>query len=141
MLVTDSGIVTLVRLLQPENASLPMLVTLSPKIYVVTCEPKMWLIFELYVYVFETTSLLLMVTLVRPVQSANAEPPMLVTELPMVTLVKPVQYSNAPLPMLVTDSGIVTLVRPVQPLNVSASMLVMVSGMVILVKPLQPANA
>ena len=29
MLVTLSGIVTLVRLLQPENASSPMLVTLS----------------------------------------------------------------------------------------------------------------
>ena len=49
-----------------------MLVTLSPKIYVVTCEPKMSLRFEKYEYAFETMLLLLMVMLVRPVQPENA---------------------------------------------------------------------
>ena len=39
---------------------------------------------------------------------------MLVTPLPIVTLVSPLQYANAPSPMLVTLSGIVMLVSPVQ---------------------------
>ena len=85
-----------------------MLVTLSPKIYVVTCEPKMSLRFEKYEYAFETMLLLLMVMLVRPVQPRNAPPPMLVTELPIVTLVRPVQLWNAYSPMLVTEE-IITL--------------------------------
>ena len=69
MLVTLLGMVTLVRLVQPENAQSPMLVTL-----------------------------LGMVTLVRLVQSANAQSPMLVTLLGMVTLVRLVQSSNAIVP-------------------------------------------
>ena len=82
-----------------------MLVTLSPKIYVVTSEPKMSLRFDLYVYAFETMLLLLMVMLVRPVQSSNAPSPMLVTEEGMVMLVRPVQPRNASSPMLVTEEG------------------------------------
>ncbi len=39
---------------------------------------------------------------------------MLVTLFGMVTLVKPVQYANAQSPMLVTLFGMVTLVKPVQ---------------------------
>ena len=62
MLVTLLGIVTLVRLVQPENAQSPMLVTL-----------------------------LGIVTLVRLVQSENAASPMLVTLLGIVTLVRLVQ--------------------------------------------------
>ncbi len=58
-----------------------------------------------------------MVTLVRPEQPKNAEPPMLVTEFGMVTLVRPEQPSNAELPMVVTEFGMVTLVRPEQPEN------------------------
>ena len=42
---------------------------------------------------------------------------MLVTELGMVTLVKPLQSENAELPMLVTELGMVTEVRPLQPEN------------------------
>ena len=42
---------------------------------------------------------------------------MLVTLLPMVTLVRPVQPENAQPPMLVTLFGIVTLVSPVQSEN------------------------
>jgi hypothetical protein len=44
---------------------------------------------------------------------------MLVTLSGIVTLVSPVHSSNAPPPMLVTLSGIVTLVSPVQPRNAS----------------------
>ena len=69
MLVTLSGIVTLVRLVQPENASSPMLVTL-----------------------------LGIVTLVRLVQPENASSPMLVTLLGIVTLVRLVQPENAAAP-------------------------------------------
>ena len=57
MLVTLLGIVTLVRLVQSENASLPMLVTL-----------------------------LGIVTLVRLVQPKNASSPMLVTGRPLIVL-------------------------------------------------------
>ena len=66
MLVIPLPIVTLVRLLQPENAQYPMLVTLSG-----------------------------IVTLVRLLQSENAHSPMLVTLLGIVTLVRLLQYSNA----------------------------------------------
>ena len=62
LLVTLFGIVTLVSLLQPENALSPMLVTLSG-----------------------------IVTLVRPLQPENADFPMLVTLSGIVTLVSPLQ--------------------------------------------------
>ncbi len=42
---------------------------------------------------------------------------MFVTPLPIVTLVKPLQPANASTPMLVTESGIVTLFKPLQPEN------------------------
>ena len=57
MLVTLSGIVTLVKPVQPLNAANPMLVTLSG-----------------------------IVTLVRPVQLSNAKSPMLVTLFPITTV-------------------------------------------------------
>ena len=46
-----------------------------------------------------------MVTLVRPLQEANACTPMLVTPLPMVMLVRLLQTANALSAMLVTLSG------------------------------------
>ena len=95
MLVTESGIVTLVSPLQPSNAYFPTLVTL-----------------------------LGIIMLVKPLQPSNAEFPMLVTPLPIVTLVKPLQSLNAESPMLVTLSGIVTLVKPLQPRNALNPMLV-----------------
>ena len=63
------------------------------------------------------------VILVRPVQSRNAEEPMLVTLSGIVILVKPVQPEKAEYPMLVTPLPMVTLVRPVQPENARAPML------------------
>ena len=47
-------------------------------------------------------TLLGIVMLVRPKQSANAESPILVTPLPIVMLVRPKQAEKAPPPMLVT---------------------------------------
>jgi hypothetical protein len=84
MLVTPLPIVKLVRLVQPENADSPMLVT-----------P------------------LGMVMLLKPLLS-NAESPILVTLLGIVTLVSPVQPSNASSPTLVMPLGRVTPVRLVQ---------------------------
>jgi len=52
--------------------------------------------------------------LFKPLQSATAKSPMLVTLLGMVTLVKLVQPMNALIPMLTTLLPIVTLVKPVQ---------------------------
>ena len=76
------------------------------------------------------------VTLVRPLQSLNAEAPMLVTLSGIVTLVRP-QFENAYSQMLVTLLGIVTLVRP-QFENAPSPMLVTLLGIVTLVRLLQP---
>ena len=83
MLVTPSGIVTLVREVQPSNALSPMLVTPSG-----------------------------IVTLVREVQSENVLQPIHVTPSGIVTLVREVQPKNARSPIYVTgyppkDDGIV----------------------------------
>ena len=51
---------------------------------------------------------------VSPVQSANADSPMLVTEFGMLTEVRLEQPQNAHSPMLVTELGMVTEVRPEQ---------------------------
>jgi hypothetical protein len=55
---------------------------------------------------------------VKPVQSANANSPMLVMELGIVILVKPVQYWNDLSPMEVTEFGIVTEVKHSQSMNI-----------------------
>ena len=86
MLVTLSGMVMLVKPVQPEKAQSPMLVTLLP-----------------------------IVTLVNLVQPEKALSPMLVTLTGIVTLVNPVQPEKVSLPMLVTLSEMVMLVNPVQP--------------------------
>ena len=80
MLVTLVPIVTLVRLEQLANASIPMLATLSG-----------------------------IVTLVRAKQLPNVSSSMLLTLSGIVTLVK-AQEKNAPLPMLVTLKPIEMLV-------------------------------
>ena len=77
--------VTLVRLLQPENADLPMLVTLAG-----------------------------ILILVRLLQKENADLPMLVTLSGISMLVRLLQFRNASFPMLVTLSGISMLVRLLQ---------------------------
>ena len=82
MLVTLVGIVTLVKLVQPENAEFPM-----------------------------SRTLLGIVMLVTLVQFWNAWSPMLVTLVGIVTLVRLVQPENASSPMLVTLLPIMTLVK------------------------------
>ena len=85
MLVTLSGIVMLVKLLQLANAYAPMLVTLSG-----------------------------IVMLVKLLQPLKVELPILVTLSGIVMLVKLLQLAKAELPMLVTLSGIAILVRLLQ---------------------------
>ena len=104
--------VMLLRLVQPENAQLPMLVTLSGR-----------------------------VMLLRFVQRAKAKSPMLVTLLPMVTLLRFWQSANVPLLMVVTLLGMVMMLRLSQPENASSPMLETLSGMVTLIRFMQSANA
>ena len=52
-------------------------------------------------------TLLGIVTLLRFVQSENAQFPMPVTLFPIVIFSRLIQYSNAPIPMFVTLSGII----------------------------------
>ncbi len=88
------------------------------------------------------------VTLVRLVQSAKAQDPLLVrfgdsvptlpipilvTLLGIVMLVRLVHSQKAKRPMLVTPSGMVILVRPEQFRKASSPMLVTLSGIVMLV--------
>ena len=112
MLVTLSGIVTLVRPVQLRNALCPMLVTLLP-----------------------------IVTLVSPVQCANVPFLMIVTLSGIVTVFSPVHSSKAAVPMLVTLFGTVTLVRPAQLENALLPMLVTLSGIVTLVISVHLKNA
>jgi hypothetical protein len=80
--------ITLVKLVQPANTLLPIVVTPLP-----------------------------MVTFVKLVQFENAKLSINVTLLGMTILVKPVQRENAPPPMTLTLLGMVTLVKPVRLLN------------------------
>ena len=102
MLVTPSGIVTLVSPLHQENAEFPMLVTPMP-----------------------------IVTLVSPLHQENAYSPMFVTLLGIVTLVRPLHSKNAQSPMLVTLSGIVIFVIFAQFLKAEVLICVIESGIVI----------
>ena len=87
--------------------------TLSPKVNEVIFSSMPSNVLELD----EVQEIAFQVMLVSPVQSENAEPPMLVTPSGMVILVSPVQYENAEPLMLVTLLGMVMLVSPVQPEN------------------------
>tara|TARA_R110000764_G_scaffold29819_1_gene69667 strand:- start:1399 stop:1773 length:375 start_codon:yes stop_codon:yes gene_type:complete len=87
MLVTLSGMVTLVRAVQTSNARLPMLVTLSGMVMLV--KPLLWNV--------------LMLIAVK------------LTLVGRVTLAKSVQFRSALLPISVTLSGMMMLVRLVQP--------------------------
>jgi len=111
MLVTLSGIIMLVRLVQLLKAYSPMLLTL-----------------------------LVMVILVRLVQPEKAPPPMLITLFGMVTLVSFLQRKKADFPMLVTLSGIVTLIRFSQKSKALFPILVTLLGIVIPTSVLQPSN-
>ena len=90
MLVTLSGIVTFVSLLQLENALCGMaIVQPNSMLHPLPIGPAVF----------------------RLLQSEKAAEPMLVTLSGIVTLVRLLQPQKATFPMLVTPSGIVTLVR------------------------------
>ena len=90
MLVTLSGIVMDVRPEHLLKAQLPILVTLLPMIYSVTCSPKILFIFLLSV-VLERIALEFIVIDVRPEQPKKAQAPMLVALFPIDTDVRPEQ--------------------------------------------------
>ena len=82
MLVTESGITTLVRLLQPENLELPMLV---PPVITISLSLPVGIEFIAVVGILAYSI----------GQSRNAAYPMLVTESGIITLVRLLQLSNA----------------------------------------------
>ena len=106
MLVTEFGIVIPVKLLQPLNASLPMLVTEFG--ITVFLQPATNLLVEVSIIALQllrllyTLLLLSTMILVKLLQSINTEAPMLVTESGIVMPVKLLQCQNAELPILVT---------------------------------------
>ena len=112
MLVTLSGIVTLVSPLQPENAESPM-----PRIPVKSRLPES-------VSVKPTTQ-----------PSTSFTPGMVV-----VSYKEELQPENAPYAILVTLSGIVTLVSLLQPENAESPMFFTLFGIVTLVRPFHLEN-
>ena len=108
ILVTDSGIVTEAKPLNPEHKSDGIISTLSPNVMViigqlVNGEPS-----DEQLRAFHMTE-------VKPVQPLNAELPITDTDSGIVTEVKPVQPEKAEPPILVTDEGIVTEAKPLNP--------------------------
>ena len=91
MLVTPSGIVIDVKPEHLAKASSPMLVTSSPIIYSLTCEPNMFCMLLSERYDFERIAFEFMVTDVSLEQPKKALQELLVTPLPIVTDVRPEQ--------------------------------------------------
>ena len=130
---------------QPENARLPMDVTLlgmivflhpAIKVLLLVSMMALQLLRESYfVLPFSTT------IEVKPEQPKNALLPIDVTLLEIVIEVKPEQSRNAPLPMDVTLLGMVIEVKPEQLTNAELPIDVTLLGIVIEVKPEHPANA
>ena len=121
ILVTLSGIVIFVKDLQPLNAALPILVTLFG--ITVLAHPVIKLFFDvliiaLQLFLLSYFSLFSSTNmLIRFGQLPKAKLPILVTLSGIVILVKDIQLENARSPILVTLFGIVTLVKDVQPEN------------------------
>ena len=103
MLVTLSGMVMLIRLLQPENAKPPMLVTLSGMVMLVSLR--------------QLRKLPMLEPLVITTVCKFVFGICLIAVVGIVTLVSALQPENAELSMVVTLSGIVMLVSALQPLN------------------------
>ena len=68
ILVTLFPMETNDKLSQLQNALLPILVTSSPIVYILTCLPKIFFIDEEYEYDLDKIALLLMETEVKPLQ-------------------------------------------------------------------------
>lgn len=124
MLVTEGGIVTEVRLLQPENASSPIVITEDGIAKGPVFPPG------------QVTKIVLFLLYKTP----SAE---LYSGLSDDTFmdVKLLHESNASVPIVVTENGIMMEVKPLHPLNVQSPMLVTVEGIVTETKPLHLPNA
>ena len=118
-----------------------MLVTLSPIIYSVTCEPNISEILEEDEYALFTIASELIVTEVSEEQLLKASSSMLVTLLGMVIEVSEEQLLKVPFSMLVTLLGIVMEVRASQARKALSPMLVTLLGMVIEVREEQWSKA
>ena len=151
MLVTESGIVILVKLARSLNALSRMLVTPSERVTdftfgkqftpIVGIPPKNVTLSKLLLnalapILFTNAGIIIDV---KPVQPGNA-PAILVTESGIIKLVKPEQLPNDQLPMLSNPLDKVMLIKPEQLPNAPSPMLVTAAGIVTLVKPVQPAN-
>jgi len=105
MEVTELGIVTSVRLVQPENAELPIVMTEFGIVMLVIFEPFTKSLGSCCTS-FPMVTLSILVLGIDPI------------ELQFVSHVKsfiPLHPSNAPATMVVTEYGILTLLRPVHP--------------------------
>ena len=120
MLITLEGIKMDVKPLQPRNAHIPMLVTLEGIFVFLHPAIKVFedvLIIALQLFRESKTEFPDSTTIeVKPPQSINALPPMLVTLEGIVTEVKPLPM-NAQAPMLVTLEGISMEVKLIHPWN------------------------
>ena len=129
----------LVRPVQPENASLPMLVTLDG--IAVVLQPAISVLLEVSIIALQLSLLSYFefpastLILVSPVQPEIIPFPILSTFDGMVMLVRPEQLEKAEEPMLVTLDGMVMLVRPEQLEKAEEPMLVTLDGMVMFVRP------
>ena len=128
MLVTLSGILILVRLLQPWKACPSMLVTPSPIVMLVRLLQNMKVSRSMLV------TLSGIVILFRPTQPEKALSPMLVTLSGIVMPVRRLHAWKADPPILMTLFGRVMLLSLLQPLKARKPILVTPSGIVMLVK-------
>jgi hypothetical protein len=111
MLVTESGITMLVRVVQSENAPSEMTLT---DFLIVMCNGHP---IPLNVRFEMLSSPIEISRFARFTQPENAPTPIDVTESGRAMLARLVQPQNARQPMFVTESGISTLARLVQSLN------------------------
>ena len=117
ILVTELGIVTEVRPVQPLKAYCPILVTEFGIVIEERLEQSWKVASSILVKEFE------IVTEVRPLQPRKAETPILVTELGIVREVRPEQFWKAETPILVTLLGIIVFLHPITRTFDSVSMM------------------
>ena len=141
MLVTESGMVTVVRLSQPPKAPLPMCVTESSIAYSVSLLPAGSATIVFPSLLKRTPSMTRNEALpgdtlmeVRLLHDPNAAAPMYVTESPIVTVFRLRQAENAADSTVVTEFGIDIAARFPQAKNAASPMLVTESGILIVVR-------
>ena len=134
-LINDSGIVMLVREVQPSKARSPMKFTDSPRVMLAReAQPSKALS---SILVTDSPN----VMLAREVQPAKALFPMLVTDSPKVMLAREAQFLKARPLMKVTDSPKMMLAKEAQPSKARSSIVFTDSPKVMLAREAQPSKA